>query len=194
MSQAVQPPLKICWQKQSMLWCSGFQGLDSVCCFERHVFEDRIASPNSRTMRLPLLFGLLVILLSHNASANIALDSKPHLAFRDRLHQKRFYNNWQRCLAPDGWKMSYITFEHFVPFQVAAAGLEQLYLTLAANAFASQYGSLAPSNAVFLRLGLINLMMLSMKRFRGHYCCRLLRLGCGQQQRWASLQDTHRSL
>lgn len=147
-------------------------------------------------MRLRLLFGLLVILLSHNASANIALDSKPDLALRDRLHQKRLYNKWQRCLAPDGWRILYITFEHFVPVQVAAAGLQQLqqlYLTLAANVFASQYGSLAPSNAVVLRLGLMNLMMLSMKRFRGHYC-RLLRLGCGQQQRWASLQDTHRRL
>ena len=164
MSQAVQPPLKICWQKRSMSWCSGFQELESVCCFEGHVVEDRIASPNSRTMRLPLLFGLLVILLSQNVSANIALDSKPDLASRDRLHQKRFYNNWQRCLAPDGWKISYITFEHFLPVQVVAAGLQQLYLTLAANAFASQYGSLAPSNAVVLRLGLLNLMMWSIEK------------------------------
>ena len=108
-----------------------------------------------------LLCILAILLFLHDACASLGQDPKLGLALRERPHQRRRYDTWQSLLAPDGWKISYITFEHFIPIQVAAAGLQQLYLTLAVSAFASQYGSLAPSNAVVLRLGSLNLTMWS---------------------------------
>lgn len=47
---------------------------------ERRIFEDTPSSPNDRNMRSPLLFGILVISLSQNATANIAQDPKTGLA------------------------------------------------------------------------------------------------------------------
>lgn len=146
---------------------------------KEYTFENTTSSLNDRTMRSPILFGILAILLLRNASAELALDPKPGLALRNQPHQKRRYDTWQNFLAPDGWKVSYITFEHFMPIQVAAAGLQRLYLTLAVSASTSQYGSLAPSNAVVLRLGSLNLTMWSNERFHGQWC-RRLRLRCGQ--------------
>ena len=132
-------------------------------------------------MRYLLTFSFLAILLSHNALANVALDPKPAPALRDQNNQKRRYDMWQTFLGLDGWKISYITFEHFIPIEVAAVGLQQLYLTLAVNSFAGQYGSLIPSYAVVLRLGSLNLTTLSNEKSHGNWW-RPLRLGCEQRQ------------
>ena len=55
-------------------------------------------------------------------------------------------------------KPSYITLECFLLTQIAAIGIQQLYLTLAISAFTSQYDSSAPSNAAVLHLGLFDLV------------------------------------
>lgn len=126
-----------------------------------HLFEKAGSKPKGRTMRISIFFGILAILLSHDTSANLVSSAKPGLALPYQIHQKRRYDTWQSFLTPDGWKISYITFEHFIPIDVAAVGLQQLYAGLAASAFTSQHSSLAPSNAVGFRLGSLNLDMWS---------------------------------
>lgn len=112
-------------------------------------------------MRNPLLFGILAILLLHDTSANLVLTPKPDLALPYQARRKRLHDTWQSFLTPDGWKISYITFEHLIPIDVAAAGLQQLYIGLVASAFTSQYNFLTLSNAVVCRLGSLNLAMWS---------------------------------
>ena len=112
-------------------------------------------------MRFLLLIGILTILLLHDTTANPVSIPKPDLALPYQKNQKRLYDKWQYFLTPDGWKISYITFEHFIPIDVAAVGLQQLYIRLAAIAFTSQYNSLALSNVVGVRLGSLNFAMWS---------------------------------
>jgi len=66
---------------------------------------------------------------------------------------KRRHDTWQSFLAPSGWKISYITFDIFLPIEIAALGLQQLYHALAVSAFTNQLTLTAQSNALVSRIG-----------------------------------------
>jgi len=76
------------------------------------------------------------------------------------LH-KRLENQWQSFLALGGFQVSYITFAHFIPIQVAAFGLQELYQAVQITALANQITEEEVSNAVFITIGSFTLTLSS---------------------------------
>ncbi|KAL6717374.1 hypothetical protein ACLMJK_005289 [Lecanora helva] len=75
--------------------------------------------------------------------------------------QKRLGNQWQSFLAPNGWEVTYITFAHFIPIQVAAFSLQGLYQSVIVHAVSNQIADQAPSNAIMISFGDFSLTLSS---------------------------------
>ena len=111
-----------------------------------------------------------VLAFLQHAQITVALPSKralfvPNLtqqpsSIPPELH-KRLNNQWQSFLAPDGWKVSYITFAHFIPIQMAAFGLQGLYQAVMVHAVANQMTEQTPSNAIVITIGNFTLTLAS---------------------------------
>ena len=122
-------------------------------------------------MRFLTVFQLAIVLsFLQYAQTTVAIRSKnsnfvPSLRLpasdnSPGLH-KRLQNQWQSFLAPDGWKVSYITFVHFIPIQMAAYGLQGLYQTVMVQAVANQMTEQTPSNAIVITIGSFTLTLAS---------------------------------
>lgn len=121
----------------------------------------------SRTLFLPAL--LLAVITTVTASA---LPTPPETAFglaersvdssaaRPILH-KRLTNVWQSFLGPEGWYVDYITFAHILPIQVAVVGLQQLYHTVAVQAFTNQLTNTPLTHSLVIGVGFFELTLSS---------------------------------
>lgn len=69
------------------------------------------------------------------------------------LLRKRREGALRRFHTLDGWKVSCITFNTFLPIEIAAIGLQQLYAALGVSAFTNQFTLTTQSNALVLSIG-----------------------------------------
>ena len=80
---------------------------------------------------------------------------------RPRHLQARMQDVWQSFLAPDGLKVSYITYAHFLPLQLAAFGLQGLYQAVMVSAVTNEMTQQEPSNAIRIKVGCFRLTLFS---------------------------------
>lgn len=85
----------------------------------------------------------------------------PNVSIEQPVLGKRLQDTWQNFLTPNEWKISYITFAHFIPIQLAAIGLQNLYEAVMVSALAHQLASEVPSNVVVITIGNFTLTLRS---------------------------------
>ena len=122
-------------------------------------------------MHVRVLFRIIagIMLLQHTVAAS-ALPNRRKLSNSEQSEmslndlsfiQKRRQDQWLNFLTPGGFKVSYITFANFIPVQLAAIGLQELYQAVMDSAMAYQVTAQAPSNSVVITIGNFTLTLSS---------------------------------